>query len=128
LVREALANQRFDMLIDLHEDTDGEGFYLYEHVRGGAPVGPHVIARVRAAGFPIQAGAHIEGRALHDGCVEPGNEVPSATNGYFSIFAFDKYADRTIVPETPAAAPLGTRVAMHLAAIEAATESLRNLR
>jgi len=125
LVRSALADRRFDCGIDLHEDVEARGFYLYEHVRGDRrPLGPQVVAAIRATGMPINDASSIEGRTLVDGCVEPAEETLSATVGFYSIYLFDRHADLTLVPESPGLLPLPARVAMHLGAIDTAVASL----
>ena len=125
LVRSALAGKRFDCGIDLHEDVEARGFYLYEHVRGERrPLGTAVVAAIRAAGMPINDAPSIEGRTLFDGCVEPAEETLSATVGFYSIYLFDRHADLTLVPESPGLLPLPARVAMHLGAIDTVVASL----
>src|SRR5215469_4871564 len=119
LTRLALEGLRFDAGIDLHEDTEARGFYLYEHVRGGrASIGGRIVASVRATGLPISDAPTVEGRALVDGCVEPAEETLSPLVGFFSIYLFDRHADHTLVPESPAILPMRARVAMHHAAID----------
>ena len=125
LVRQAIAGRRFDFALDLHEDVDAQGFYLYEHVRGAREmVGSQVVERLRSLGFPIQSGDEIEGRALSDGCVAPADEISSPTNGYFSIYLFSYQTDHTLSTETPVALPLQARAAMHLAAIDYVIEAM----
>ena len=124
LVRAALAGRRFDCGIDLHEDIESRGFYLYEHVRGNRPpLGHRIVAAIRAAGMPINDAPAIEGRALVDGCVEPAEETLSPLVGFYSIYLFDRHSDRTLVPESPGVLPLPARVAMHLSAIDTVVAS-----
>ncbi|MBV8170374.1 MAG: M14 family metallocarboxypeptidase [Candidatus Eremiobacteraeota bacterium] len=124
LARQALSGTRFQAGIDLHEDTEARGFYLYEHVRDGrAPIGERIVASVRATGLPISDAPTVEGRALVDGCVEPAEETLSPLVGFFSIYLFDRHSDHTLVPESPAILPMSARVAMHLAAIDSLLSS-----
>jgi murein peptide amidase A len=125
LVRAALAGRRFDSGVDLHEDIEARGFYLYEHVRGNRQaLGPRIVAAVRAAGMPINDAASIEGRALVNGSVEPAEETLSPLVGFYSIYLFDRHCDHTLVPESPGLLPLPARVAMHLTAIDTVIDSL----
>jgi len=125
LVRFALAGRRFDCGIDLHEDIESRGFYLYEHVRGDRkPLGHRIVAAIRAAGMPINDASAIEGRALIDGCVEPAEETLSPQVGFYSIYLFERHSDMTLVPESPGVLPLPARAAMHLRAIDTVVASL----
>lgn len=125
VVREALQGRRFALTVDLHEDEDADGFYVYEHTRGGGPLAPALVARVRAAGYPIHSGADVEGYIMNDGCVVPKDERTSEIVGFFSVYLFDYHTDRSVVTETPTRLPQGVRAAMHELAVEKAIESLR---
>jgi hypothetical protein len=121
LVRQVLAGRRFECGMDLHEDVDARGFYLYEHVRGGlAPLAPAIVSRVRDLGMPIQDTDAVEGRKLENGSVAPAEERISETIGFLSIYLFDGLTDRTLNPETPSSLPMPARVAMHLTAVSEA--------
>ncbi|HXM18116.1 MAG TPA: M14 family metallocarboxypeptidase [Candidatus Tumulicola sp.] len=125
LVRQRLAGQRFALALDLHEDSDARGFYLYEHVRAErARLGPRIVSRIAALGMPIQDSDSIEGRRLIGGCVEPAEEQVSETVGFLSIYLFDRHCDHTLNPETPAAMPMPSRVAMHLMTLATAVTAL----
>lgn len=126
IVREAIAGRSFACTLDLHEDDDADGFYIYEHVR--APeltLGPAMVARVRAAGFPIHSGNEVEGYSMHAGCVFPKEETTSETIGFFSIFLFDYHTPHSMTTETPVRLPLAARVAMHVTAFEEVLERER---
>ena len=125
LVRWALEGKRFDCCIDLHEDPEARGFYIYEHVRGArVRLGPSIVAAVRAIGLPINDTPSVEGRALVDGCVEPAEETLSPFVGFFSVYLFDRHSDQTLVPESTPLLPMPARVAMHVATLDVALRSL----
>jgi hypothetical protein len=125
LVRWALEGQRFACGVDLHEDHEANGFYLYEHVRGVPELCPSIVARVRGVGLPISDAPSVEDRALVDGCVTPAEERLSPLVGFFSIYLFDRHSDHTLVPESTPILPMPARVAMHHAALDAVIAALR---
>jgi len=126
IVRAALEGERFDCALDLHEDTEARGFYVYEHVRGDVRSRcAAIVAAVRAIGLPISDAPTVEGRPLVDGCVTPAEEALSPLVGFFSIYQFDRHSDHTLVPESPSILPMQARVAMHHAAIDLIIASLR---
>ena len=125
LVRRALAGARFDCCIDLHEDPEAKGFYVYEHVRGDhRALGPRIVDAVRTIGLPINDAPMVEGRALINGCVEPAEESLSPLVGFFSVYLFDRHSDHTLVPESTPLLPMAARVAMHLATIDTVRAAL----
>ncbi len=125
LVRQALAGKRFGCALDLHEDADARGFYLYEHVRDeGARLGPQIVSAVASSGMPINDSPDVEGRRLVNGCVEPAEERVSPTVGFLSIYLFDRHTDHTLNPESPGCLPLPARVTMHLTTLRAALAAL----
>ena len=125
LARFALDSSRFDCAVDLHEDIEAHGFYLYEHVRGArAALGSRIVAAVRNAGMPVNDAPSIEGRALIDGCVEPAEERLSPLVGFYSIYMFELHSDQTLVPESPGVLPLPARVAMHLTTVDTVIAAL----
>lgn len=126
LVRWALEAQRFACGIDLHEDHEANGFYLYEHVRRVPDVCAQVVAAVRAIGLPISDAPSVEDRALVGGCVAPAEERLSPLVGFFSIFLFDRHSDHTLVPESTPTLPMPARVAMHHAALDTVIATLRS--
>jgi len=126
LVRWTLDGRRFDCGIDLHEDTEARGFYVYEHVRdGGVPWCSAIVAAVRAIGLPISDAPTVEGRALIGGCVEPAEETLSPLVGFFSIYLFERHSEHSLVPESPTQLPMQARVAMHHATIDTAIAGVR---
>jgi len=120
LVRRALAGRTFACTLDLHEDDDADGFYVYEHV---APVdltlGPAIVRRVRAAGFPIHSSDTVEGYGMQDGCVVPKEEKTSELVGFLSVYLFDFHTAQSLTTETPTALSMQSRIAMHLEAFNA---------
>ena len=124
LVRWALAGQRFDCGVDLHEDHEANGFYLYEHIRDVPSLCSKIVGSVRGVGLPISSAPSVEDRALVDGCVAPAEERLSPLVGFFSIYLFDRHSDHTLVPESTPALPMPARVAMHHATLDTAFAAL----
>lgn len=118
LVRRALDGRRFECGVDLHEDSEANGFYVYEHVRDRPHLCPRIVAAVRATALPVSDATSVEGRALVDACVEPADETLSPLVGFFSVYLFDRHCDQTLVPESAETLPMQARVAMHHAVLD----------
>lgn len=116
-----------ELFISLHEDYDATGFYFYEIQLGGRPtVRPAIFEKVRSL-LPIEPGPLIDGRESDgDGWFFRDN-LPDMTEftareGGFpeALYLSQKGCPLSLTFETPTnAAALATRVAGHLAAIEA---------
>lgn len=123
-------NRKFPLSLDLHEDTDADGFYCYEY--GDAGIGRFVIDTVRASGFPIQdlgrcdLGAPFERTELDDGVVRPTSESEIAAIGGLSYnLSLSRHAAQCVLTfETPVKLPWEARIEIHRIAVKAAIEAL----
>ena len=123
-------DRKYALSIDLHEDIDAQGFYLYEY--GEGDVGRVAIEAVRAAGFPIQnlevcdLGAPFEAAQLDDGVVRPTaqSEIDSIGGLSYSLSLSRHAAQRALTFETPATLAPADRVAIHRIAVKAALLAL----
>ncbi len=127
--------QHYLLAIDLHEDFESEGFYLYEPcVRAQTPYGRRILDEVLEAGFALQA---LEASfdlgyppdeiaalcTFEAGWVKPDYERESR---YFSaglpmtMYLLQHTARRSLTFETPLCATWDERLAMHRIAVVAA--------
>lgn len=125
-------DRKFVLSIDLHEDCDAEGFYLYEY--GEGDIGRRVIEAVREAGFPTQdlttcnLGAPFEDPELDDGVVRPNRTAEGESIGglSYTMLIARHAARRALTFETPVRLPWETRIAIHRIAVKAAIAALAN--
>jgi hypothetical protein len=132
-------DRKFALAIDMHEDFEGAGFYLYEPVvRGRAPYGRAIVAAMDDAGFPVQElddtfelgyppeAHHL--RTLERGRVLPD---PDAERAFFSgtpysLYMLRRAASRALTLETPREFPWDARIAMHRTAVVIAIDVLQH--
>lgn len=110
-------DRRFVLSIDLHEDLEEEGFYLYEY---GVPgVGRAVLNAVGAAGYPL----------LREPLLRPDVALESeALGGYsFTMISARRAAQRALTFEAPGRLDRSARVEIHRIAVKAAVAALSNL-
>jgi hypothetical protein len=123
-------DRTFALAIDMHEDYEADGFYLYEPVVGKrAPFGAEIVRAIDEAGFPVQPlddafelgyppeAHHL--RTLERGRVLPD---PDAERAYFSttplsLYLLRRAAERALTIETPRTRPWDERIAMHRTAV-----------
>ena len=131
-------DRKFALSIDLHEDHEADGFYLYETASAGhrsTYAGP-VTAALGAAGFPLQPLApdydlgppgseSAQTRGLGAVVVDAPRETPFYGSALpLGLVLVRRAAPCALTFETPRLRPAGERVAMHRVAV---VEALRRL-
>lgn len=133
---------RFALSIDLHEDYEAAGFYLYDQV----PAGAHsrfarpVAAAVNEAGFPIQrdwAGFELgppgseAAQTLAAGAVvvDAPRETPIFGGALpLGLVLLRRATPHALTFESPRSRPWDDRIAIHRVAVVAAIAQLRHAR
>ena len=117
LVTRAIAGRRFVLAIDMHEDADFDGAYLYE-LRAAPPfLGERLLATASAT-VPI-SGDFTTVRGL----IRPpaGALRPAERRGWpIAIYHFAHASSHVVTMETPGHRPLDDRIAVHVHALDAA--------
>ena len=123
-VRRAVDGWRYDAVLDLHEDWESPGFYMYEVSRRGY-IG-EAVANAVSKSCPINQSAVIEGDAAIGGILRPDPHAPRReTRGYgIPIALYDRHTDLYITTETPTGAAMEIRVEAHLSAARAVLQEL----
>ena len=127
-VKSLLIGRRIALALTLHEDYDGQGFYLYEPTRFRAPDvwGERIVKRVGLI-LPPDPRRQIDGRAqtapgiIRRYLLSPERMAPEPE----ALFLHYHVADRTFTFETPSEFALEQRVAAQIAAISAALQASR---
>jgi protein MpaA len=128
----------FALSIDLHEDHEAAGFYLYETAPSDcrATYAPAVTAALRAAGFPLQPldpgyelgppGSEVaQTRGLGAVLVDAPRETPFFGGALpLGLVLVRRSVPRALTFETPLARPAADRIAMHRVAVVAALRQL----
>jgi len=123
-----LAGKRYDLMVDLHEDPSGKGFYIYQYARPDRRVCEDVIRRIRTMGYPIEQDVNMVILRTEDGIIDAPRSglwymkltgQLSLTN-YFRLI----HSDRVYTVETPTVLPWNDRLTMHRTAL---VELLRGL-
>ena len=106
VVARTLEGRRFDLCLDLHEDWEAEGFYMYEGNASGQWLGPTVLDKVS------QTGAIDTETDESDIPLSPGLlQVDPAWGGRgLASFLLERHADHVMIFETPTSWPLAQRV------------------
>jgi hypothetical protein len=117
LVRDFLADKKYDLMFDHHEDPAATGFYLYQYGNPGVNVGRRVVAAVREIGFPIEQNVRMIILKTRDGLIRAplwGLWYMRLT-GQLSITNYFRlhHSRRVYTVETPTRRALEERLSMH---------------
>jgi murein peptide amidase A len=117
-------NRRFAAAVDLHEDWESQGFYVYELFRGRA-IG-HLIAKEVSHVCQLNTSPVIEGERAHHGVIHPNLEAQKrrGDSGIPIVLFRYRHTDRLITTETPTREPLAKRVEAQLATIDVVIRNL----
>ncbi|MBI4388804.1 MAG: M14 family metallocarboxypeptidase, partial [Nitrospinae bacterium] len=115
----------FDLTLDLHEDVDSPGFYLYQKFESGQETGLgfKVVERVRET-MPINSSPEIEGMPAEEGVIHRLSGPEEMEWWPMALYALFKGAKRCLTLETAARFPLEDRVEAHLAAVQSAFQNI----
>lgn len=118
-VKRVTAPHQFDLALMLHEDYDGQGFYVYESNRERPFWGEDLLA-VAARHIAIDPRLKIDGRKAGHGLIRRRFEQRRfARIGYpEAIWLHVEHARRALTVETPSEFALDVRVRAHVAVIE----------
>ena len=128
IVRDCVKGKTYSLIVDLHEDPSGAGFYVYQYANPDTSLSRSIIERERQIGFPIEQDVSMVILRTKDGLID----VPrwgltymkltrqlSMTN-YFRI----ENGTRVYTVESPTRVPIEHRVTMHQTALDALLDSL----
>ncbi len=118
IVRTLIRGRRFEAAIDLHEDWDSAGYYLYELHRHIPPIGDEVVRRVEPV-CPVSSEPIIEGDPANAGVIHPDTDSARIRRrgDAIPINLYLHHTDHLITSETPTTRPMSERVAAHRIAV-----------
>lgn len=125
--QEAVAGRQFDVSVNLHEDYDATGIYLYELTRrdsrGDALLRACETHLLRDSAIVIDGSDFENGLLVRTSGIEKVVEEQLGGGYPEAILLFLKYAEVSYTFETPSESDLLRRIAAHRAFLEAVTES-----
>ncbi len=119
ILKRFIKGRVFAGVIDLHEDWESAGFYLYEMFGDRQPLGSAMVAQV-AKVCPPNKNAEIEDEIAVNGVIHPNMDVSKRKRGEgIPIALYHRgYTAHLVTTESPTAQPMAVRVAAHLAALK----------
>jgi hypothetical protein len=113
ILKAFLQGRRWQVVVDFHEDWEARGFYLYEHQRQSAFIGPAVAARVAPA-CPLETAAQIDGWPSLGAVIHADDSVERLQRGDgLPLILLRDHTDHKLTTETPTSLPMAQRVQAH---------------
>lgn len=135
LFQEAVSGRRYDLFLDLHEDSGTCGFYAFELAAGGAVLGRSLVRELAGRAIRLEPAEAITRVLTEDGLMPSKGEIadglarvdPDGVPTCFAqaVYMMGDHADLAMTFETPSALPFEERVRMHMEAVRFVLEQLR---
>jgi hypothetical protein len=122
----SVLEQPYDLDLELHEDVDSSGYYLYQKDKGPSlsSLGRDILNGV-ATIHPINLSEEIEGIEADRGLLSRLSEPEEMEWWPMAIYAFKQGCSHVFTLETSPALPMDIRVKAHLKAIQTALENVQ---
>ena len=115
--------QPYDLDLELHEDVDSPGYYLYQKDQSTelSAIGRVILDRVESI-HPLNLAEEIEEFPADRGLLNPLTEPEDMEWWPMALYAYKRGCSHAFTLETSTALPMDVRINAHLSAIEAALE------
>ncbi|MBI3622229.1 MAG: M14 family metallocarboxypeptidase [Nitrospirae bacterium] len=109
-VSDEQAGRRFDLSVEFHEDVDSAGFYLYELIDRGRPIGRRLIGAA-ARRLPINHADEIEGVDAEAGIIHRDRRAVLRRRSRWphALYLFHRGTPHCLTFETPVTVSLSRR-------------------
>jgi murein peptide amidase A len=119
----------FDLTIELHEDYESTGYYLYQKGVDAKEdeLGFEIIDAIKNI-MPINLNDEIDGSSADHGVIGKGIDISTMDWWPMALYGLSKGAARCLTLETASHFDMATRVNAHLTAIKTALNYFTNKR
>lgn len=118
---QSFLNTSFDLTIELHEDNESSGYYLYQKGLDDKEdaLGFEILRSVESI-MPINLNNEIDGSKAHKGIIEKDIDISNMDWWPMAFYGLSKGARKVLTLETATQFDLETRIQAHLTAIQTA--------
>ncbi|MCH7622916.1 MAG: M14 family metallocarboxypeptidase [Nitrospinae bacterium] len=123
VLAQKLFDSKFDLTLELHEDVDSSGYYLFHLSADGLrpALVPGILKNVKTV-MPINMDSEIDGNPANEGVIERVSIDDKMDWWPMAFYSLSKGTSTCLTLETATRFPMRTRVEAHLQAIETALE------
>lgn len=121
----AVLDQPYDLDLELHEDVDSSGYYLYQKDQSAvlSPLGRAILDRVESI-HPLNLAEEIEEMPADRGLLSRLSEPDEMEWWPMALHAYTRGCSHIFTLESSPALPLAVRVNAHLLAIQTAIQQM----
>ena len=121
LVKSVIKPSYFDLTLELHEDVDSDGYYLFQksNKTKGLEYGTQIINSVKKI-IPINLNKIIDGMNAEKGIIHKLKNINEMEWWPMAGYSLSRNCGHCFTLETPTKFPLSTRVNAHLEALDSA--------
>ena len=121
LVKSVIKPSYFDLTLELHEDVDSDGYYLFQKSNkpNGLGYGTQIINSVKKI-IPINLNEIIDGMNAEKGIIHKLKNINEMEWWPMAGYSLSMNCGHCFTLETPTKLPLSTRVNAHLEALDSA--------
>ena len=119
LVKSIFKPYYFDVTIELHEDIDSQGYYLYykSMLSSEREIGINILKSVEKI-IPINSNKKIDNMPAENGIIDRIKDINKMEWWPMAGYSLHMKSNHCLTLETPTRLPMITRVNAHLAALE----------
>ena len=126
LFAQSIFDSNFDLTLELHEDDESSGCYLYQKGKNAKHqgLGIEILKSVEKI-MPINIESEIDGSPASHGVIGKDSDISTMDWWPMALYGFSKGVGMSLTLEAASKYELETRVASHLMAIKTALKKLK---
>ncbi|MCD4744030.1 MAG: M14 family metallocarboxypeptidase [Desulfobacteraceae bacterium] len=131
IIKSYITGKQYNLMIDLHEDPDSKGFYIYQYGRPDTKIPEKVVNKIHKMGYPIEQDVNMVILKTENGIIDApmwGLWYMRLTR-QLSIANFYRLhnSKEVFTIETPTHLPLKDRILMQTAAVRVLIDEIYGL-
>jgi len=122
---QSILNSKFELTLELHEDNESHGYYLYQKERNQKyeKLGLNILQSIKEI-IPINLNNEIDGSKAKRGIINNNQDLANMDWWPMALYGFIKGAEISLTLEAPSQFKISRRVEAHLTAITTALDNL----
>ena len=126
LFAQSILDSQFDLTLELHEDDESSGYYLYQKETNSKyqQLGIEILNSVQEI-MPINTNNEIDGSTAHQGIINNDLDLLNMDWWPMAFYGISQGTQLSLTLETSTQYKLSSRVEAHLIAIQTALDKFR---
>jgi predicted deacylase len=123
LFAQSILDSKFDLTMELHEDNESSGYYLYQKETNPKyqQLGIEILSSIEKI-MPINTDNEIDGSTAHQGIIDNDLDLPNMDWWPMALYGISRGVQTSLTLEAASRYKLTSRVEAHLEAIKTALD------